>query len=153
VARLAGRDLGPGLVAGRAARLVHDTGWWDAAAVENRLSRALSVGTPATAGAAFVEGFLAGTGTVLLHDAALLAVIDRWLATLGTDTFGDVVPLLRRTFGAFASAERRQIGQLVAGHRPSGPVVLGWDLDPGRVAAALGTVRLLLGDDEARWAP
>lgn len=151
--RLASRDAGHGVVAGRAARLVHDAGRWDADAVERRLARALSVGTPARTGAAFVEGFLAGSGTVLLHDAGLLSAVDTWLATLPADTFTDVVPLLRRTFGAFASAERRQIGQLVAGRSPTGPVVLGWDLDPARAAAALATVRRLLGDDDAGWGP
>ena len=35
---------------------------------------ALSGGTPPAAGAAFVEGFLAGSGSVLVHDADLLAV-------------------------------------------------------------------------------
>jgi hypothetical protein len=54
-----------GLVQGRAARLLHDGGAWRRAQVGNRVSRALSVGTPPAVGAAFVEGFLAGSGTVL----------------------------------------------------------------------------------------
>ena len=47
-----------------------------------RLSPALTPGTPPAEGAAFVEGFLAGSGTVLLHDAALLGLVDEWLAGL-----------------------------------------------------------------------
>ena len=152
MARLAARDGGPGVIAGRATRLVYDGGDWDATAVERRLARALSVGTPPRVGAAFVEGFLAGSGTVLVHDTTLLAVVDAWLATLAADVFVDVVPLLRRTFGAFAAAERRQIGQLLAGRQSTdAATALGWDLDPARVEAALGTMRVLLGDDEARW--
>ena len=54
-----------GLVQGRATRLLHDGGTWNRALVGARLSRALSVGTTPAVGAAFVEGFLAGSGTVL----------------------------------------------------------------------------------------
>jgi hypothetical protein len=135
-----------GLVHGRAARLLHDAGHWSAAETEVHFARVLSIGNPAAHGAAFVEGFLAGTGTVLLHDEALLALLDGWVASLGSDAFVDVVPLLRRTFGAFEVAERRQIGQLVSGRgdgRPPAPY--GDELDSDRVGAAFATVRTLLG--------
>ena len=69
----------------------------------------------------------------MLHDEALLALLDGWVASLEGDTFVDVVPLLRRTFGAFEVAERRQIGQLVSGRgdgRPPAPY--GDELDPYR---------------------
>jgi uncharacterized protein (DUF2267 family) len=65
-----------GLVRGRAARLLHDGGAWDADEVSERVGRALTAGTPAAEGARFVEGFLAGSGTVLLHDAELLGIVD-----------------------------------------------------------------------------
>ena len=135
-----------GLVQGRAARLLHDGGHWTASDTERHFARVLSIGNPPAHGAAFVEGFLAGTGTVLLHDESLLALLDGWVASLGTEAFIDVVPLLRRTFGAFEVAERRQIGQLVSGRgdgRPPAPY--GDELDPARVAAAFATVGALLG--------
>ncbi|MDQ1424511.1 MAG: hypothetical protein QOD72_2009 [Acidimicrobiaceae bacterium] len=135
-----------GLVQGRAARLLHDSGHWGAPETERHFVRVLSIGSPPPHGAAFVEGFLAGTGTVLLHDDGLLALLDGWVASLGAEAFVDVVPLLRRTFGAFEVAERRQIGQLVSGRgdgRPPAPY--GDELDPARVGAAFVTVRMLLG--------
>jgi hypothetical protein len=134
-----------GLVRGRAARLLHDGGTWDAATVELRLSRALSVGTPPAEGAAFVEGFLAGSGTVLVHDTDLLGVVDGWVTSLAPDAFSTVAPLLRRTFGGFEAAERRQLGRLLA--HDTAPIDPGVDadLDPGRAAAAMVTVRHLLG--------
>jgi hypothetical protein len=138
-------QAGHGSVQGRATRVLHDSGRWDAARAEARLSRALSSGTPTAVGAAFVEGFLAGSGTVLVHDADLRAVVDRWLSSLTPDAFTETVPLLRRTFGAFEAAERRQLGVLVAGGaRPHTPSV-GDDVDPVRLAAAMTTVRHLLG--------
>lgn len=143
--RLTGRGDVHGLIRGRAARLLHDGGTWDRDVVERRLSRALSFGTPAPQGAAFVEGFLAGSGTVLVHDAELLGVIDTWVSSLAPDAFGTAAPLLRRTFGGFEPAERRQLGQLLAdGARVAEPLVDD-DLDPARAAAAMATVRSLLG--------
>jgi hypothetical protein len=155
-----------GTVQGRAVRLLHDAGAWDPALVSAALGRALSVGTSPARGAAFVEGFLAGSGAVLLHDVGLVRLLDVWVAGLASQPFVDVVPLLRRTFGAFEATERRQLGRLVAqdlaaleaaDHRagPDGDGAdggdggdggrTGWSLDPGRVDAALRTVAALLG--------
>jgi hypothetical protein len=134
-----------GLVQGRATRLLHDGGQWDPPTVEARLGRALTPGTPAAAGAAFVEGFLAGSGTVLLHDAQLLAAVDGWIAALGADAFDTVVPLLRRTFGAFEPAERRQLGGLLATGHIARAAPMGDDVDEARATAGLATVRAMLG--------
>lgn len=134
-----------GLVQGRACRLLHDAGAWPRATVGARLSRALGPGTPPAAGAAFVEGFLAGSGTVLVHDRELLDLVDGWVSSLAADAFIAVAPLLRRTFGTFESAERRQLGMLLAHREPQSTLSFGPDLDPGRAALAMGTVRALLG--------
>jgi len=134
-----------GSVQGRATRLLHDAGHWAPDAVERRLGRALSPGTPAATGAAFVEGFLAGSGTVLLHDAHLLAAVDTWLASLPADAFEAIVALLRRTFGAFEPAERRQLGGLLATGRIERAAPMGDDVDEARAAAGLATVRVMLG--------
>ena len=80
-------------------------------------------------GAAFVEGFLAGSGTVLLHDAQLLAAVDGWVAALSADAFETVVALLRRTFGAFEPAERRQLGGLLATGQIERAAPMGDDVD------------------------
>ncbi len=96
-------------------------------------------------GAAFVEGFLAGSGSVLLHDADLLAVLDGWVASLRPEAFDAVIALLRRTFGAFEAAERRQLMRLLIGAGIERPDGFGPDVDELRAAAALTTVRHLLG--------
>lgn len=135
-----------GLVQGRATRLLHDDSSWTIEQTSARLGRALTAGTAPVVSARFVEGFLAGSGTLLLHDHDLLAVVDEWIATLGHDAFADTVPLLRRTFGSFEPAERRQLGELLA--RGIGPdLLVGGDggLDRTRVAHGLRIVRELLG--------
>ncbi len=134
-----------GLVQGRATRLLHDGGAWKRSQVGNRVSRALSVGTPPAVGASFVEGFVAGSGTVLVHDRELLDVIDAWVSSLAPESFVATVPLLRRTFGGFEPAERRQLGMLLADLAPAGGTGLGAEVDELRAAAALATVRHMLG--------
>jgi hypothetical protein len=136
---------GHGRVQGRAARILHDSGHWAGHQVGQRLGRALSPGTPPATGAAFVEGFLAGSGTVLVHDSELRAVVDRWLSSLTPQAFDETVPLLRRTFGSFESAERRQLGRLMAGVEREVLTGFGPGLDEARAMAALSTVRHMLG--------
>jgi Family of unknown function (DUF5682) len=134
-----------GLVRGRATRLLHDAGSWDADEVSQRVGRALTPGTPAAEGARFVEGFLAGSGTVLVHDGGLLGIVDTWISTMSNEVFTDTVALLRRTFGAFEPAERRQLGVLVTTNQRDRDTTFGGELDDERAAAGIATVRLMLG--------
>ena len=95
--------------------------WREASQVGNRVS--CRRWACAAVGASFVEVFVAGSGTVLVHDRELLDVIG-WVSSLAPDTFISTVPLLRRTFGGFEPAERRQLGMLLADLAPasgSGP--------------------------------
>jgi hypothetical protein len=133
-----------GLLAGRLTRLLHDAGRLDTAEVRRRMRLPLTVGTAPAAGAAWVEGFLAGGGLLLVHDDTLLSLLDDWLADIAADAFTDVLPLLRRTFGGFATGERRAIGEKVNGAQaPTGadPVIL----DHERGATVLPTLSVLLG--------
>ncbi|BCJ55469.1 hypothetical protein Asp14428_69440 [Actinoplanes sp. NBRC 14428] len=141
------RDGLHGLIAGRLTRLLLDAGRLDSGEVRRRLRLPLTVGTPPAHGAAWVEGFLSGGGLLLVHDDALLELIDEWLADIPADAFGDVLPLLRRTFGAFATGERRAIGERIAGGAVARaePLVL----DHDRAATVLPTLSALLGREIA----
>jgi hypothetical protein len=139
-----------GLVAGRLTRLLLDAGRLDTAEVRRRLRLPLTVGTAPAHAAAWVEGFLAGGGLLLVHDDDLLELLDDWLADIAGDAFDDVLPLLRRTFGAFASGERRAIGDRIA-HGRAAPAADGPAVDHERAAVVLPTLSMLLGHDwEAR---
>jgi hypothetical protein len=114
------------------------------------MSRALSPAAPAPAAAGWAEGFLAGSGLLLVHDDALLALADGWLAGLTADAFTAVLPALRRTFGGFAPPERRAIGQQAArldgsGRTRARDTGRSEDLDPARAALASEAVALILG--------
>jgi hypothetical protein len=146
--RLASRC--PPLIAGRLTRLLLDGARITAAEAGLRMSRALSPAAAAPAAAGWAEGFLAGSGLLLVHDDALLALADSWLAGLTADAFTAVLPALRRTFGGFAPPERRAIGQQAARLDGSGRGLApgadrGEDLDPQRAALASGAVALILG--------
>ena len=148
-----------GLPAGRTARLLLDAGRLDPATVADRLAAALSQAEDPARGAAWVEGLVAGSGLLLVHDRTLLAVIDEWLAGVRPEVFDDLLPLLRRSFADFAPAERRMIGEAAArldgaapGAAPAAPAgpagpALG-TVDEARAAAVLPLLRLLLGAPE-----
>ena len=140
----------PPLISGRLTRLLLDAGRISTDEAGVRMSRALSAAAPTPAAAGWAEGFLAGSGLLLVHDDKLLTLADGWLAGLSADAFAAVLPALRRTFGGFAPPERRAIGQQAArldgsGRRPAVVASATDDLDSGRAALAAGAVALILG--------
>ncbi|MGW4366103.1 DUF5682 family protein [Nocardia takedensis] len=142
--RLADRTDVHGELVGRAVRLLGDAGVLDEARSARRLAAALSVGNTAAAKAAWIDGFLGGRGLLLVHDRELLGLIDAWLRDLDDEEFVRTLPLLRRTFGAFESAERRAIGRAVrdTGTTAQAP---GTAIDAARGALALRAVADILG--------
>ncbi|TDB83987.1 hypothetical protein E1264_26345 [Actinomadura sp. KC216] len=137
-----------GLVEGRLTRLLLDAGRLHD--VPDRMARAVSTGVPPARAAAWVEGFLSGGALLLMHDETLLRLVDGWISGLPDDSFTDVLPLLRRTFGAYASAERRAIGEQLRrlGHAPAAASHPAEDdVDETRAAPAAATALHILGWD------
>jgi hypothetical protein len=147
LARL-GRDADVhGSVSGRVNRLLLDAGLLATEEAARRLSQRLSTGADAEAGAAWLDGFLTGEALLLLHDDELLGVVDEWVAAVPEHVFEDLMPLLRRTFSRFETAERRQIGtHLRDRDRPRTTVTsTGLELDLERGLPAMELVARLLG--------
>jgi hypothetical protein len=148
----------PPLISGRLTRLLLDSGQLTTDDAATRMSRELSAAAPAAAAAGWAEGFLAGSGLLLLHDDKLLSLADGWLAGLSDDAFAAVLPALRRTFGEFAPPERRAIGDKAArldgsGRPPVLPAAGGGqtstasaddDLDEDRAVPAVRAVAAIL---------
>src|SRR5262249_59130147 len=118
---------------------------------ERGWSRALSTANEPAQAAAWIEGFLKGSGLLLLHDETLWRTLDEWLTALPKDGFTALAPLLRRTFSTFTSPERRQIGERARrgmasmsreaiGARPHAE-----DFDRARAEAVLPVIARLLG--------
>jgi Family of unknown function (DUF5682) len=132
-----------GLLLGRIVRLLLDAD--RLTDVPIRLERALSAGVPAADKAAWVDGFFTDGALLLIHDAELRRLLDEWISQLDEVQFVDMLPLLRRTFGTFAPAERQAIAERIAlatknrdRHPPE-------EVDLELAAPALATVDLLLG--------
>lgn len=144
---LADDDTLHGLLAGRCTRLLLDDGALAADDAATRLSRHLSRANAPAQAAAWIEGFLAGSGLVLLHQAQLWNLLDGWLASLTADHFTEVLPLLRRTFSTFAAPERRQMGELAkrGGGTVGIAVPIEEDIDEARADRMLPTFARLLG--------
>ena len=70
-----------------------------------RLSRAQAVAEAA----AWLEGFLHGSGLLLLHHTDLWQALDGWIQELTDDDFRQLLPLLRRTFSRFEGPEREKM--------------------------------------------
>ncbi|ANW18547.1 DUF5682 family protein [Streptomyces clavuligerus] len=155
--RLADRDTVPGVIRGRAARLLLDGGRLDEDGAARLMGLALSAAVPPDRAAAWIEGFIGGAsggGMLLVHDERLLALVDTWLTGVPAEAFTDVLPLLRRTFSAYEPGVRRTLGELIrrgpapaSGSRPSPTAVPGFGtgLDHRRADAVLPVLRLLLG--------
>jgi hypothetical protein len=140
----------PPLISGRLTRLLLDAGRITAGDAGLRMSRELSAAAPAAAAAGWAEGFLAGSGLLLVHDDKLLGLADGWLAGLTEEAFAAVLPALRRTFGGFAPPERRAIGEKAghldgSGRAPASAAGADDELDADRAAAAVRTVAAILG--------
>jgi hypothetical protein len=151
---LADQEHVHGRVVGRAVRLLFDDRAIDAAEAGERLRLALSRAAGAVPAAAWIEGFLEDSGTVLIHGRELLAVVDEWLCGLDEALFIELLPLVRRTFAPLAPAERRAIGEALA--RPGGVAPGAAEgaqgFDAARAAKVLPILRLLLGPEPVRSA-
>jgi Family of unknown function (DUF5682) len=140
----------PPLISGRLTRLLLDAGQLTTDDAAIRMSRELSAAAPAAAAAGWAEGFLAGSGLLLLHDDKLLSLADGWLAGLTADAFAAVLPALRRTFGEFEPPERRALGDRAArldgtGRAPAPAASPDEDLDQDRAAIGVRAVAAILG--------
>ncbi|MER7732317.1 DUF5682 family protein [Streptomyces erythrochromogenes] len=158
---LAARDTVPGVIRGRAARLLLDDGRLEAEETARLMGLALSPAAPPADAAGWIEGFAGGSsggGTLLVHDERLLGLIDSWLTGVPERAFTDVLPLLRRTFGAYEPGVKRTLGELVrrgpaaaagaARATDRAPEGFAPDLDPERADAVTELVRMLLASPD-----
>ncbi|MEU1270584.1 DUF5682 family protein [Streptomyces sp. NPDC005799] len=156
------RDTVPGVVRGRAVRLLLDEGALEQDEAARLMGLVLSPGTAPGDAAAWIEGFVgggSGGGMLLVHDERLLGLVDAWLTAVPAEAFTDVLPLLRRTFSAYEPGVRRTLGELVrrgpgrqqsTGAAGSGIPGFAAELDAERADAVVPVVRLLLGLDGTR---
>ena len=141
-----------GRIAGRAGRLLLDDRRMDQDESATRLAAALSQGAGPEYTIGYLDGFLAGSGMLLVHDRRLFGLVDDWLATQSDDGFTATLPYLRRTFARFTASERRSLRDQARARTTSDPTPHG---DGGTAATDAGPTTDLdvldallgLGDD------
>ena len=143
-----------GLVRGRCCRLLLDMRALSGEELAQRARLALSPVNPAEQAAAWVEGALMGGAVTLIHQDALWRALDTWLCELAAEDFIATLPLIRRSFARFDSAERRAMGEKVRAlaRSPQGAAhgaatdAMAANIDQERAALTLPTLaRLLAG--------
>jgi hypothetical protein len=139
-------DAVNGLLAGGTSRILFDKGIRTATDTAVRMRYALSPANDRQYAVLWLEGFLSGSGLLLIHQPLLWQILDDWVQEIPMEDLHELLPLLRRTFSRFSPPERQKILDLAA----NGPVALAadenFDLDMGRAAAAMGVVLRMIGD-------
>ena len=134
-----------GVIAGRSTRFLLQAGVFSPQATSRHLSLALSRGADSSYSANWCEGFLHGSGILLVNDEALWRIVDEWVCSLSAEHFQQQLPILRRTFSTFHLPERRALGERVArAHKPQATLPrTGFDVQ--RARRALPLLAQLLG--------
>ncbi|MBV6439610.1 MAG: hypothetical protein EPGJADBJ_01255 [Saprospiraceae bacterium] len=97
------------LLTGLTARLLFDKGVHSAAQTGDAMRFYLSHAQAPVLAAQWLEGFLYGSGLLLLHHAELWQTLDGWVRDLPEEHFNELLPLLRRTFSQFSAPERQKM--------------------------------------------
>jgi len=99
------------VIIGGLCRLLFDAKRISAEEAARHLALVMSVGVEPAHTAAWIEGFLKGSGTILIYDELLWGLLYKWVGELEAQHFMEMLPVLRRTFSRFEPHERKLIGQ------------------------------------------
>jgi hypothetical protein len=137
------------IILGCVCRLLLDAQQLTEEEADRRISFALSPGNDPHQVAAWLEGFLRGSGMILIYDNRLWNLLYSWVSSLPDNVFNELLALLRRAFSKFEFGERRQIGErskkgLVTGEKVQ--MTAAENFNTARALAVLPTVKELLGN-------
>lgn len=99
------------IIQGCVCRLLLDAEQIEMEEASQRISYALSTARDPYQVASWIEGFLRGSGMILLYDDRLWNLIYQWTKELTRPLFLEILPYLRRAFSRFDPRERKMIGQ------------------------------------------
>ncbi|NNE30214.1 MAG: hypothetical protein HKN16_11290 [Saprospiraceae bacterium] len=103
------------LLTGFSTRLLWDRMIFDLTETEKRFAFGLSSAQKKADAAYWIEGFLYGSGQLIIHQPSLWGLMDGWLQSLDPEDFKEILPLLRRAFSEFSSIERERMLDLARG--------------------------------------
>ncbi len=134
------------LLAGLATRLLFEQKADSADETATQMQFRLSHAQPPQEAAQWLEGFLHGSGLLLLHQPLLWQILDGWVSGIAEPDFPELLPLLRRTFSRFSGPEREKMLDLARRGNETG-VAAGNadDWDPERAALVQPVLQAILG--------
>lgn len=97
------------LLAGGCLRMAFDQKQLTEEILSQQMAFALSEAQGADKAGSWLEGFLHGSGALLLLHPRLLSMIDEWVNMTSTDAFQRLMPILRRSFSGFTKPEKQKI--------------------------------------------
>jgi len=141
----AGKNTSP-VIAGYSTRLLADYHMMEGDDLVKVFYYAMSTATAPAVAAAWLEGFLKGSGTILLIDNNLWNVVNNWVEQLDEKVFMELLPLLRRTFANYTKPERRKLGEKAKqGTVNAATTQLDTGIDNERAAKGIETVMKMMG--------
>jgi hypothetical protein len=146
--RLIDKDNVHSIISGCVCRLLLDAKQLTDAEADRRISFALSPQQDPHKVAFWLEGFLRGSGMILIYDHRLWNLLYTWVTSLPDDVFTGLLALLRRAFSKFEFGERRQIGEKARKGLHERSAVMqeeNADFDAGLAASIVPAIKLLLG--------
>ncbi|PIQ23225.1 hypothetical protein COW36_18985 [bacterium (Candidatus Blackallbacteria) CG17_big_fil_post_rev_8_21_14_2_50_48_46] len=134
----------PELLGGYVHKLCFESGHFSLERLEESLSQTLSLGKDPAQASLWLEGFLQGSGLLLLHHPSLLQTLDGWILTLQEAQFIQFLPLLRRSFSQFQRSEREQLARQIKS-QTGGLPIQNKQYEPSEIEAFFPIYRQLLG--------
>lgn len=135
------------LLIGACVRLLFEKNVINTVLTTTHMRYALSRGHEPLHSAYWLEGFLFGSGLLLIHNKQLWNILDEWVDEMPMETLQELLPLLRRTFSEFPPAERQKMMDLAKRKDlQTGQIdITAEQLDQHRAEEVNETIRLLLG--------
>ncbi|MDC0230704.1 DUF5682 family protein [Aureispira] len=135
-----------GLIRGAATRIIFDHCTLSEKQVAKIMKYALSRSVDISVASTWIEGFLHGSGLLLIYNPAFWEIVDSWVRNLKDDEFQAMMPTLRRTFSRYSIAERQKMLQIVKEGKSKSDPIYNAELDPERVQVLIPFLKLLLED-------
>ena len=135
-----------GILSGSCTRILFDRDIYDIEKTSKVMNFELSKGGKVLHSAYWIEGFLHGSGLLLIHKFELWNILDEWIDSLKQADFKDVLPLLRRTFSKFSNSEKEKMMNLAKqGKIVENQIIEETEINFERATKMLPTLKLLLG--------
>ncbi|MDR0390481.1 MAG: DUF5682 family protein [Planctomycetaceae bacterium] len=110
---ISGDDVIHGLLCGRCTRILYEDGVISDEELSRSIGLAVTTAADATKVAQWVQGFLYGSGQLLLQFDLIWSILNLWICSLTGEVFRELLPLLRRSFSEFSVPEIRMMGEKI----------------------------------------